>query len=172
MSESLPLLFRKERCEWFACDSSKSHAKKRANRMQKRSESLNKFAFFVCFWKYFPSFNAQERIAPVALRSCALFSRATWTICSWQKSGVSHSLFFTSESLFHSQKRANCSKNRWVNSQPWIFVNCKKCQVLMILPDDCKCMPKWDSLFSVIHIPMFYSYELFFYQINVKQNSR
>ena len=115
--------------------------KKRANRMQKRSESLNKFAFFVCFWKYFPSFNAQERIAPVALRSCALFSRATWAICSWQKSGVSHSLFFTSESLFHSQKRANCSKNQWVNSQPWIFVNCQKCQVLMILPDDCKCCP-------------------------------
>ena len=130
--------------------------KKRANRMQKRSESLNKFAFFVCFWKYFPSFNAQERIAPVALRSCALFSRATWAICSWQKSGVSHSLFFTSESLFHSQKRANCSKNQWVNSQPWIFVNCQKCQVLMILPDDCKCCPNkiLYFLWSICFIPM------------------
>ena len=77
------------------------------NHLQKTSDSLEKFVFFV--------FYAQEQIAHV-------------TLCSWQKSDKSDMLFFMSESLFRSQKkkqiphkkRLNRLKNQWTNSQPWL----------------------------------------------------
>ena len=42
--------------------------------------SKNSF-FFICFWQFFP-FLTQERSAPIALCSFALFQRVAWAICS------------------------------------------------------------------------------------------
>ena len=199
VSESLSLLIKKEQCEWFACDSSKSLAK--------NERFTQKICLFRMFETSVPLFNAQEWITHVALCSFALVS--TWVICSrrsLQKSNLSNSLrllitkerlwairwkkfekivffvcfyslppflcqranrsrsfllsrsfltatvrellrslltkerpwvirsrrflqksdpdeidslFFSSQLLFHSQKGANRSKNRWANSQPW-----------------------------------------------------
>ena len=65
VSELLSLLFKKELNEWFARDLSKS--------LSKKSDS---YSFFWRFWTVFycfTNFYAQERIAPVALCSVALF---------------------------------------------------------------------------------------------------
>ena len=46
----------------------------------------------------------------------------------FKKGNRSDSLFFTIESIFRSfdpKKRAICAKNRWSNSQPWIFAACE-----------------------------------------------
>ena len=78
------------------------------------SNSLQKIHIFVCFWPFFPVvplFYAQEWIAPIILCSVALFKER------WER----FTLFpeRISFSLFCSQKRAICSKNRRANSQPW-----------------------------------------------------
>ena len=111
-SKLLLLLFKKEQCEWFARDASESLAK--SERFTQKIDS-------------FPPFYAQEWIAPVTLGSVAFILRATWAFCSrrslqkerpwairsghsWQKSDRSDSLFFTSESLFHSQKNERIAR--------------------------------------------------------------
>ena len=58
-----------------------------------------------------------ERIAPIALYKRATVSVSLKSLMT--KERQERLLFFTSESLFCSQKRSICSKNRWANSQPW-----------------------------------------------------
>ena len=136
VSESLSLLIKKEQCEWFACDSSKSLAK--------NERFTQKICLFRMFETSVPLFNAQEWITHVALCSFALVS--TWVICSrrsLQKSNLSNSLrsLITKERLWairsrHSLKKSKsaiCSqkwanrtfdirlKNRWANSQPCLY---------------------------------------------------
>ena len=129
-------LILKSNCEQFAhvdlykrancscCSLKKSNVsdllEMRANHSQKASHSLKKLTVF-------PLFYAQEWIAPVTLGSVAFILRATWAFCSrrslqkerpwairsdhsWQKSNRSDSLFFTSESLFHSQKNERIAR--------------------------------------------------------------
>ena len=73
-----------------------------------------KFALFVCVWQFPPPFYAKERRAAVSklLRSHQK-NEWPWAIysgCSWLKSHGSHSLFFTSKSLFRSQERSKLLK--------------------------------------------------------------
>ena len=104
--------------------------------LKKRAISWKK-RIFLLFLTVIPPFFAQEQIASVTLRSVACFLRATGVICSqrslkksynmwanhsrhslqkirsrrsWQKSHGSNSLFFTSKSLFRSQKTSNSLK--------------------------------------------------------------
>ena len=92
------LLFKKEWCEWFACDSSESLAKneriarkERANCLQRMSESLEKFVFLYVFDKFSP-FYAQEQIATTdhwlffrerleGFAPVAFYKRATMSDC-------------------------------------------------------------------------------------------
>ena len=84
MSKSLLSFFKKERCEWFTCDSS--------NLLAKTSESLQKFIFFLYVFDSFSPFYAQERIAPVALHSIAnslFFKETTRAIPSFSQENCS-----------------------------------------------------------------------------------
>ena len=63
-NESLSSFFRKERCEWFARDSSKLFAK------SKRIAQNN--VFFVCFWQFFLFFMYERELLP-ALFTHSLF---------------------------------------------------------------------------------------------------
>ena len=80
MSKLLSLIFKKERCEWFAHDLSGLLAIMR--------DSLNKIVFFICFWQFFPF------LCPRV--NCSLRS---FLICSFLKSDLSDSLLslFTTE---------------------------------------------------------------------------
>ena len=102
-----------------------------ADCLQKMSDTLENFVFFVCFWQIFPFFpknkslpslfahllffkEGLERFAPIALNKRAIVSDSLrslmtkewpWAIRSghsWQKSNRSDSLFFMRESLFRS----------------------------------------------------------------------
>ena len=68
--------FLKERYQWFAHDLSES--------LSKDERIAQKNLLFVGFWQFFSNFSffAQERIAPIALCSVALFKKATGAICS------------------------------------------------------------------------------------------
>ena len=114
VSEWLSSLFKKEQHEWFACDLTKSFSK--------MNNSLEKFIFFACFNSFSllfpllcPIMNRSHRsllscslqnsdhkqIAPVAL-----YKRATVSDFLVQSDG-SDLLFFTSQSLLHSQKTSD-----------------------------------------------------------------
>ena len=102
--------------------------------LSKKSDLFKNIHIWWMFLTVFHCFSpcyAHERIAPVAFHSVALYKRGTishnsqslpslftkewpWAIrsrCSLQKSDGSDSLFFTSEWLFCSQKRAICSRS-------------------------------------------------------------
>ena len=97
MSKSLSQLFKKERpwTKWFCNSLKKSDVSDSLliQALKNRVICTKNFVFFVYFSLLFP-FYAQDRIAPVALCSVALYKRVT----------VSDSLFFKSELLFCSQK--------------------------------------------------------------------
>ena len=88
----------------------------------------------VCLWLFFtvfPPFYAQEPSAPVALRSVALYKDWLTLVALYKRATVSnllpvmggiHSFPQVNQSFAH-KKRAIRLKNRWANSQPWIFVN-------------------------------------------------
>ena len=136
MSESLLLLFKKKLWAICSCpswqksdgsellslllkksDRSDSHVIP-VNRSPKREICSTKLIFFLCFWQFFYCFSpfyAQERIAlykraTVSQSLPSLFTKEwPWAIrsgCSWQKSD-GKDFFFTSESLFCSQKTSN-----------------------------------------------------------------
>ena len=65
--KSLTLLLKKERCKWFACDSNESLAK------NKRFAWKN--GIFLYDFDSFSPIYTQERIAPVALCSFAIFKK-------------------------------------------------------------------------------------------------
>ena len=92
---------------------------------KKTRDTLENFVFFVCFWQFVPFFMPKskslqslfthllffkeqiERFSPAAL-----YKRATGAICSFSRANRS----------FAHKKRANRSKNRWANYQPWFFL--------------------------------------------------
>ena len=92
----------------------------------------SKKCIFQCFWQFSP-FLYQERITPVALCSTRFFKEWRslssllkkewpWAIrsrCSWQKSIGSGLLFFTSESLFCSQKTSKSLPLLFTKEWPW-----------------------------------------------------
>ena len=138
------LLFKKERCEWFACDSSESLAKNEQIACKERANRL-KNSYFCMFLTNFPLFMPKSKSLPPIIGSFSesvlsdslplLFTKEQpWAIVSghsWQKSDGSHSLFFTRESLFCSQKMSE-SLEKPMSVFPtlalWI---CSKCVMFM-----------------------------------------
>ena len=93
-SKLVSLLFKKEWRKWFACNL--------RFRSQKTSDLLDKIRIFDSFHCFSP-FYAQERIAPVTLRSFALFQEGIAIL------------------LFCSQKMSDSLKNQRANAQPCRF---------------------------------------------------
>ena len=116
---------------------------KLTRRSLQNSESLKKIHIFHIFWSVSPLFMPTAKCSHHSLLICSflkshlsdslpsLFTKERpWAICSgcpWQKSNGSDSLFFTSKSLFCSQKtskfaqvalykRVNCSINSYFSN--------------------------------------------------------
>ena len=107
----------------------------------KKSDAKNEWIarhFFVCFWQFYPLFCLRVNHSRRSLLICSflksdmrdllssLFTKEEpWAICSgpsWPKSYGSDFPICSFSSVFPSfanKKCVNCSKNRWVNTQPW-----------------------------------------------------
>ena len=98
--ELLSLLFKTDRCEWFARDSCELLVI-RANRLQKTSKLIEKCVFLICFWHFSPF------VCP----------RANRFRCSIQKSNrerfdqAAHDKRATGEPLFHKRITLSLKKN-------------------------------------------------------------
>ena len=93
--------FKKEHRQWFARESSESLAKN----MQFAQKRI-----FCMFLTVFLPFMPKSESLPLLFAQSLFTKEWPWAICSrrsWQKSDGSDSLFFTSVSLFRSQKMSN-----------------------------------------------------------------
>ena len=109
-----------------------------ANRLQKKSKSLIKNCIFLYVFDRFPLFMPKSESLPspfahlLFLKSNlsnslpnkrAIVSdslRLLMTKEQWERFALFHK--WIALLLFRSQKRGNCSKNRWANSQPCVSV--------------------------------------------------
>ena len=85
--------FKKERRQWFACDSSES--------LSKTSDSLEKNISLICFWQFFPF---------ICQKSKSLYKRATVSDSHrslMTKEWRSDSIFFTSKLSFDHKKASD-----------------------------------------------------------------
>ena len=110
MSKSLSSFVKKERLKWFARIILKREWFARKNICQ----------FFTVFPLFMPK---SESLQLLFAQSLFFKDQREWftSVAIYKRATVSNSLFFMSESLFCSQKRANRSKNRRAKSQPCLF---------------------------------------------------
>ena len=104
VSKSLSVLFKKELCEWFACDSSEL--------LPKTSDAL-KNSYFCMFLTVFHLFMPKSESLPSLFAHLLFFFKRPWAIwlgLSWQKSDGRDPLFFTNTSLFRSHKTSKSLK--------------------------------------------------------------
>ena len=110
-------------CLWFAYDLS--------GLLAKNKRFAQKIHIFHMFLTVFPPFYAQERIAPIALCSFALFKRATWSICSRHSVQKNNREWFaqvlmTKEqwerfTLFHEQVALSLTENEWIAQNKFFY---------------------------------------------------
>ena len=120
----------------------------RVNRLQKQSDLLEKFIFFICYWQFFPFFMPKseslpslfahllffkerlEQFSPIALYKRATVSDLLRSLMKKEQrdrfAKVAHDKratgafcsFSQANCSYSHKKQANCSKNRWANFQP------------------------------------------------------